>query len=671
MKSISVIRARLLASEDTLCSLWQLMAHPYSELIATLLEYISNHPDFSTWLEQCRLPNTLIKDYVKTLKTESPYQDLPGRFRDSAVILVTTIYKSWFAVKKRKLFSLQGKKRFLAILKSDEELQQDSGYDLYTLTREAEKLLQDIQAQLEQQWQEEQTRPIDEEAIFWQVTNHLYSLYDQTKSVKKRSVIAYLIKNNHQLPNQPEDPQAYQLRRQAKVIQIQRLEKQLKASAPHPRILDERLWLEALNQSLRAITEVNDLEQIQQQLLLKFPHLPYPVFYNSNIDLYWSLNDQERICLTFNGLKSKNVLFELTCDRRQLPYFQRILYDYQSYRREDISVPAGLLLLRSAQLIWKPATSKGEPWNNHHLYLHCSIDQCLWSQGGIEQARQELVKKTQQTLVSCQAKEKETSLTPHQKRNIQRLETSLEKLKTFDTKHLNPTQSHNFDKHSDIIIGVSFGLKIPVTLAIINIRTKANLGFLSPRQLLSRTQTILARQSSQRKKRKVSDYQRYLNYLQQRHDNQHQRHKAQKKFADNQFAEANTGRYFSRLFANSIIEIARTHQAHIIVVSNLKNIREVIEAEVRARAELKYPGNKDLQQKYAQNFRSSVNQWNYNQLTQCISRAALKVGIEVTSVRQNTKGTPQQKSRQLVLNYLKSQQETAQNSDVEYLNNQL
>ncbi len=311
-------------------------------------------------------------------------------------------------------------------------------------------------------------------------------------------------------------------------IEIHRLEAQLKASTPHPRILDARLWIEALNQSLRAITEVNDLEQIQQQLLLKFPHLPYPVFYNSNIDLHWSLNDQGRICVTFNGFKSKKIVFELACDRRQLPYFQRILYQYQCYQLRDISVPAGLLLLRSAQLIWKPAISKGEPWNNHHLYLHCSIDQCLWSQGGIQKARQELIKKTQQTLVSCQAKEKETPLTPHQKQNIKRLETSLEKLKAFDINHLNPTRSHNFDKNSDIIIGISFGLKIPVTLAILNIRTKANLGFLSPQQLLSRTQTVLARQSSntpsstQRKKRKVSNYQRYLNYLQQRHDNQHQ-----------------------------------------------------------------------------------------------------------------------------------------------------
>ncbi len=670
MKSISVIRARLLASEDTLCSLWQLMAHPYSELVKTLLEYISTHPDFSTWLKKCRLPDTLIKDYAKILKTESPYQDLPGRFRDSAVILVSAIYKSWFAIKKYKLLSLQGKKRFLALLKSDEELQKDSGYDIYTLTSEAEKLLRDTQEQLEQQWQEQQTRPIEEQAIFWQITNHLYYLYDQTKSVKKRSVIAYLIKNGHQLPNQPEDPQAHLLRYTRKKIEIQRLEAQLKANAPHPRILDDRLWLDALNQSLRAITEVNELKQLQRELSQKFPHLPYPVSYISNIDLYWSLNDQGRICVTFNGLKLKKIIFELACDRRQLPYFQRILSQYQCYRRKDISVPAGLLLLRSAQLIWKPATNKGEPWNSHYLYLHCSIDQCLWSQGGIEQARQELIKKTQQKLISCQAKEKETSLTPHQKQNIKQLETSLEKLKTFDINHLHPTQSHNFDKHSDIIIGVSFGLKIPVTLAIINIRTKANLGFLSPRQLLSRTHTILARQplntpsSTRRKKRKVSDYQRYQNYLQQRHDNQHQRHKAQKKFAHNQLAEANTGKYFSRLFAQSIIEVAQTHQVSIIVVSNLKNIREGIEAEIRARAELKYPKDKYLQQKYAQEFRSSVNQWNYNQLTQCISHAALKAGIEVTSVRENIRGTQQQKARQLVLNYLKSQQEAAQNSDV-------
>lgn len=368
MPSISVIRSRLIASENILCYLWRLMAQPYSELVKDLLEYIANHPDFPVWLQQFRLPDALIKDFVKTHKTQSPCKDLPGRFRDSAVILVKNIYASWFAVQKQKLLSLQGKKRFLSMLKSDEEIQQQSGYDLYSITEQAQKLLLAIQDELETKWQLEGTKPLDEQAIFWQITNQLYDLYDQTKSLKKRCIISYLIKNRNQIPEHPEDPQAYQLRRKSKEIQIQRLEAQLQAGTPAPRLLDGNKWLEVLNQAVKAITEVKDLEQLQRQLLQKVPHLPYPVFYGTNVDLYWSMNNQGRICVSFNGLKKKGIVLEIACDKRQLPYFQRFLGDYQCYQRKDLSVnvPSGLMFLRSAHLIWKAKEGKGSPWNTHH-----------------------------------------------------------------------------------------------------------------------------------------------------------------------------------------------------------------------------------------------------------------------------------------------------------------
>ncbi len=101
------------------------------------------------------------------------------------------------------------------------------------------------------------------------------------------------------------------------------------------------------------------------------------------------------------------------------------------------------------------------------------------------------------------------------------------------------------------------------------------------------------------------------------------------------------------------------------MLPNLKNIREIIEAEIRARAELKYPVNKTLQQQYSKDFRASVNQWNYRQLSQCITNHIAQIGLEVVTVRQTTKGTQQQKARNLVLTYWEKQQQAQQETTTE------
>ena len=663
MSSLTAIRARLILPEDGLQYLWTLTAQPYSQLIGTILEYLANHPDFLKWSDEFKLPKQIIQDFVKPLKSQSPYQDLPGRFLDSAVTLVHNIYLSWFAQRKSKLYSLRGKKRFFALLKSDEDLQNQSGYDLYTLAKKAQELLEAVTKELEAIWAKEGTEPIDEQGIFWQITNKLYEIYDKTKSIKKRCLVAYLVKNGNNIPNKPEDPKAFLLRYTRKRIAIERLEKQLQGSAPHPRIMEDNIWLEALDQSLRGITEAEDLENIQRQLLQKFPHIPYPVYYNSNSDLELTTNNQGCIFIKFNGLTKKLAALEIACDNRQSHFFNRILSDYQCHKKT--TVPGGLMLLRSVQLIWKPTKEKGEPWKSHHLYLHCIINNRLWSKIGMEQVRQELIDQTEKEIKTCKAKGEEKTLTSTQRRNIKRLETSLEGLKNFDIALLSLNENRHPDSNPHIVIGVAIGLKVPVTISVINLQTKENLRFYSPKQLLSRTHNYLDSQpkkvstevpSTPRKKRRVSDYELFQQYLERRHKNKHQRHQAQKKFGDNQFGEADAGLYFSQLFAKAITEVAKTHQASVIVLPDLKNIREILEAEIRARAELKYPGSKTLQQKYGKDYRASVHQWNYNQLIRCITNHIAKIGLEIVTIHQIVRGNQQQKARNLVLTYWEKKQ---------------
>jgi hypothetical protein len=666
MSSLTAIRARLVLSEDALQYLWILTAQPYSQLIGTILEYLANHPDFLKWSDEFKLPKQIIQDFVKPLKSQSPYQDLPGRFLDSAVTLVHNIYLSWFAQRKSKLYSLRGKKCFFALLKSDEDLQNESGYDLYTLAKKAQELLEEVTKELEAIWEKEGTKPIDEQGVFWKVTNKLYEIHDRTNSIKKRCLVAYIVKNGNNITNEPEDPEAFLLRYTRKRIAIERLEKQLQGSAPHRRIMDDNLWLEALDQSLRGITEVKDLQDIQRQLLQKFPHLPYPVYYNSNSDLELTTNDRGRICIKFNGLTKKLGALEIACDNRQLHFFKRILSDYQCHKK--ITVPGGLMLLRSAQLIWKPTKEKGESWKSHHLYLHCIINNRLWSKTGMEQVRQELIDQTEKEIKNCKAKGEKETLTATQRINIKRLETSLEGLKNFDIALLELNENYCLDSNPHIMIGVSIGLKVPVSISVVNLQTKENLRFYSPKQLLSRTHNHLDSQSKKvsteapstpRKKRQVSDYELFQKYLERRHKNKHQRHQAQKNFDDNQFGEADAGLYFSQLFAKAIAEVAKTYQASVVVLPDLKNIREILESEVRARAELKYPGCKTLQQKYGKDYRASVNQWNYNQLIRCITNHIVKIGLEVVTIHQTIRGSQQQKARNLVLTYWEKKQNPA------------
>ena len=55
----------------------------------------------------------------------------------------------------------------------------------------------------------------------------------------------------------------------------------------------------------------------------------------------------------------------------------------------------------------------------------------------------------------------------------------------------------------------------------------------------------------------------------------HQRHKSQKRFANNQLGESELGQYLDRLLAKAIVSVAKTYQAASIVVPKLKDMREL------------------------------------------------------------------------------------------------
>nr|OEJ79590.1 hypothetical protein A5482_09985 [Cyanobacterium sp. IPPAS B-1200] len=93
-------------------------------------------------------------------------------------------------------------------------------------------------------------------------------------------------------------------------------------SIPSGRDLEGKKWLETLILASTTMP-INESESNSWFSALKknSPSIPYPVIYETNEDLKWSLSDQNRLHVRFNGLSDHT--FKIYCDSRQLPYFRR------------------------------------------------------------------------------------------------------------------------------------------------------------------------------------------------------------------------------------------------------------------------------------------------------------------------------------------------------------
>ncbi len=115
-------------------------------------------------------------------------------------------------------------------------------------------------------------------------------------------------------------------------------------------------------------------------------------------------------------------------------------------------------------------------------------------------------------------------------------------------------------------------------------------------------------------------------------------------------SESNTREYLARVIAAAIVDLAIDVQAQTIVLPALGNIRETIEARIRAEAQRKFPNYKHLQDQYAKEFRASFHRWNYGMLARCIRKRAGRVGVAVEEVTTPTsQGTLADKAKAIAL----------------------
>jgi hypothetical protein len=270
------IQCHLVASASTRQQLWLLMAQKNTPLINELLQQVRQHSDFETWRQKGKLQAGIVKALCQPLKTDSRFNNQPGRFYTSAITVVEYTYKSWFKLQQRLEQKLKGQIRWLGMLKSDEELTVESNTSLEIIRTNAAQLLSSLSSQ------------------GGSISARLWQAYNDTDDPLTRCVICYLLKNGSKVPKKLEEK--FGLRRRQAEIKIERIKDQLESRIPNGRDLTRKNWLDTLElASTTAPTDESEAKSWQEDALsTKSKLLPFPVAYETNEDLTWSKNEKGR-----------------------------------------------------------------------------------------------------------------------------------------------------------------------------------------------------------------------------------------------------------------------------------------------------------------------------------------------------------------------------------------
>jgi len=499
------------------------------------------------------------------------------------------------------------------VLKPDSEILKSFDGSMEALQNQAQQILNNIETTSTQEG----------------IANYLFQEYEKTEDCRVRSAIVYLIKNGGKIPqNKIETKEKYQKIKRKLEIKINRLKRQIEMSIPSGRDLEGKKWLETLILASTTMP-IDESESNSWFSALKrnSPTIPYPIVYETNEDLKWSLNEKNRLCIKFSGLS--DYIFQIYCDSRQLPYFRRFYEDQELKKASKDQFSSALFTLRSAMIIWKEDDGKGELWNKHKLYLHCTFDTDYWTVEGTQVIAH---RKQEEVLNLIDRMKEKTDLTDTQKAFIQRKQTTLARLNNIFPRPSKPIYQGN----PNLFLGVAMGLQEPVTIALVDVSTNKVILYRNIKQLLGDNYHLLGRRRNEKQK---------LN---------HQSHKARKRNNFQQKGESNLGEYLDRLIAKSILQIAEEYQVSTIIVPRLNQMRSITEAEIQARAEERIPEYKEGQRKYAQDYRVQVHQWSYGRLIDNIKAISSKLGIVVEEGKQPKQGKFTDKALQLALSKQKN-----------------
>ncbi len=604
--SLITIQCRLVAKASTRQQLWQLMAQKNTPLINELLQQVADHPDFDSWRTRGKISAGTIKKLCEPLKTDSRYIGQPGSFYTSALALVEYIYKSWLKLQKQLQYRLKGQQRWLAMLKSDEELVEESQASLETIRATAKEIIETIE--------------VSEDSS---LSNTLFQTFERKENILHRSAIIYLLKNGCRLRQKPEDPKKFAKRRRKTEIKIERLLEKLNGKTPQGRDLTGQKWLDTLIIAATHVPQDEAPAKSWQDILLTRPKsIPFPVAYETNQHLIWHKNEKGRLCVHFIGFSEH--IFQIYCDQRQLPLLQRFYQDQEVKKAGKNAHSSALFTLRSARIAWQEGEEKGEAWNVNRLTLHCTLDTRLLTAQGTEQVRQEKAAAIAKILTRMKDK---GDLNVNQQAFVKRKQSSLSRINNPFPRPAQPL----YQGQTHILVGIYMGLEKPATAAVIDAMAGKAITYRSTKQLLGDKYKLLNRQRRQKS---------FLS---------HQCHINQKHQADNRLGESELGQYLDRLLAQAIIKLAKSYQAGSIVLPKLGDIREIVQSEIQVLAEQKIPGYEEAQKRYAKQYGVNVHQWSYGRLMENIKAQAAKVGIVIEESKQSIRGSPQDKAKEIAI----------------------
>lgn len=253
--TIKTICCQLVAPEKTRQRLWQYMAEQYTPLMTELIKQVGEHPDLSQWQDKGKMPSHIVKDLCATLKQIPPFSGLPSYFYGSAINQVNYIFASWLSSQHKLKLRLNGKRYYISMLYSDQDLVKNSGHTLTQIRSQAQTILN----QISKKKKEEKHK-------------YLFQQHRESSNILEKTAITYLIKHNHKIPTQPEQRDKFDKLYRKTEIQIERLEKQIEARLPRGRNLSEQQG-KYLNDLL--VRAVMDLATQYQAGSIVLPKLDY------------------------------------------------------------------------------------------------------------------------------------------------------------------------------------------------------------------------------------------------------------------------------------------------------------------------------------------------------------------------------------------------------------
>lgn len=673
---VRTIRCRLTASRETRQFFWEKMV-AYTCLINQLFSKVAQDEQFNDWQQSSSVPRKPLEEIIKTIEKESGSYHLPARFYTSAVLMTQYVYKSWFALQKRRQWQIQGKRRWLEIMKQD-SLLAHTDFSPETIYAKAREILSQTSNNRNEP---KKKRSEGKKSLL----GSLMTKFEETDDLLTKCAVLHLLKNDFEVSEEThDDPDDFKLRLESKRIEIERLEEQLQSRLPKGRDPTGDRFAENLIEAIAlpddTVSNYSDLvfsSWLEQKQIKLLNPLPYPIIWGSADDLRWTseprklppnaprassntkkkkkpakkkqITSEDIIGVRFKGLSAHT--FKVQCDRRQLPIFRQFFTDYKAYNAlpEEERFSQKIFALCSAQLIWCQDSSKSkqkkpkdnpskESWDSHRLYLHCTIDtQYLTAEGtadAIRLAKQKILKELGERATIPPEEIDSLDLTQPQKSHIKRKRTTLKRL---DNPSPIRPRREEYQGNPLITVGISLSRQMPLTACVVDIRTSKVLECQATKRLL-----LIKKFKIKSKKHNAHQLKRAhwrlvnkLNLRKKRNSVQRQSKQKQDAYRESE-SESNLGAYTERLLANRVVALAMAWEAGSIVVPDLKNIREVAESDIKARAQERFPHEKQLQKQYCKDLRASYHRWSYSRLVGYISDRAALFGISVMTGKQPT-----------------------------------